>query len=337
MTDILHTRLCDLLGCRYPIIQAGMGGVARSELAAAVSAAGGFGCLGMVREPPDLIAREIDAVRKRTDRPFAVNLIPCATKPDLFDAEMTVCENMGVGAVVFFWDVDPDAIGRAKSAGMTVIYQVGSAADAIAAVDAGADAIVAQGVEAGGHVRGEVTSLVLLPLVAAAVDVPVAGCGGFATGSGLAAALALGADGIHCGTAFLATRESFAHDIHKQVVLDADAENTVHTDAYIINWPKGSPVRVIANEMTGGLGHDLFGHDPDRIDRVQIAEEDGRPIYLWSTDSPLRSMTGDLNRLAMFAGQSAGLVDDLPSAAERIERIVGDARSAIAAMTTPDR
>ena len=111
----------------------------------------------------------------------------------------------------------------------------------------------------------------------------------------------------------------------------------MHTDAYIINWPKGSPVRVIANEMTGGLGHDLFGHDPDRIDRVQIAEEDGRPIYLWSTDSPLRSMTGDLNRLAMFAGQSAGLVDDLPSAAERIERIVGDARSAIAAMTTPDR
>ncbi|MCA9131877.1 MAG: nitronate monooxygenase [Planctomycetales bacterium] len=335
MNSGLHTPLCDLLGCRYPIVQAGMGGVARSALAAAVSAAGGLGCLGMVRESPELIAREIGLVRGRTDQPFAVNLIPAATEANLFSEELAACRESGVQTLVYFWDVVPEAVAQARAAGMRVLYQVGSLAAAQEAEAAGAAAIIAQGVEAGGHVHGGVSSLVLLPQVAAGVNIPVIGSGGFATGAGLVAALALGAQGIHCGTAFLATQESFAHEIHKQRVVEAECDQTVHTDAYAINWPKGSPVRVLANAMTEELGNRLFGYDPQQIAREEIAEEEGRAIYLWSTDSPLQSMTGDLQRLAFFAGQSTGHVRQIEPAADVVARLVAEARQVLDRMPNP--
>lgn len=332
MADPLHTPLCALLGCEFPVLQAGMGGVARSELAAAVSAAGGFGCLGMVRESPALISREIDAVRARTDKPFGVNLIPGATAPKLFDEELAACIDAGVTTMVYFWDVLPVAIEKAKANGMRVLYQVASVADAQAAEAAGADAIIVQGVEAGGHVRGGVSSLVLLPQVVRAVRVPVVGSGGFASGASLVAALALGAQGIQCGTAFLATAESYAHDIHKAKVVAARSDQTVHTDAYAINWPKGSPVRVLANDETATLGQKLFGYDADTIAREQIAEEEGRPLYLWSTDSPLRSTTGDLGRLALYAGQVVGQVERVTVAQKLVTDIVNEARTVLAGL-----
>lgn len=324
-TTALDTSVCRLLGCRYPVLQAGMGGVARSELASAVSAAGGFGCLGMVRESPALIEREIDATRERTDRPFGVNLIPAATDRSLFLEELAVCVDRKVGAVVYFWDVDSVAVHQARAAGLKVIYQVGSVEAARAAEKAGADAIIAQGVEAGGHVHGGVSSLVLLPQVVQAVDIPVIGSGGFATGASLVAALAFGAQGIHCGTAFLATDESFAHDLHKNRVVEAGSDRTVHTDAYAINWPPSSPVRVLQSAETDRLDRRYFGHRADDIPREEIAEEEGRPIYLYSTDSPLRSMTGDLDRLAMFAGQATGQIDRIRPAGEVVADIVREA------------
>ena len=140
----LHTPVCDILGCSYPILQAGMGGVARAELAAAVAVAGGFGCLGMVREQPELIMREISAVRECTDRPFGVNLIPAATNPTLFDEELAACIEADVHALIYFWDVIPAAVAKAKAAGSRVLYQVGSVEQALAAEAAGADAVIAQ-------------------------------------------------------------------------------------------------------------------------------------------------------------------------------------------------
>ncbi len=332
-TDALTTVLTELLGCRYPILQAGMGGVARSELVTAVSEAGGYGFLGMVREPPALIAAEVAAVRARTKRPFGVNLIPAATDPALFSAQMDLCIALGVHSFCFFWSVDGRAIERAKRTGALVFYQVGSLADALAAEAAGADMVIAQGVEAGGHVRGGVSSLVLLPQVAKALSIPVVGSGGFADGAGLAAALALGAQGIHCGTAFLATQESFAHDLHKQRILAARSEDTVFTDAFAINWPPGSPVRVLASDLTERLGRDLFGHHPDRIPRQAVAEDEGRPLYRYSTDSPLRSSSGALEQLALFAGQVAGALDDLPSAGERIAAMATEARAILSGLS----
>lgn len=325
--DPLHTRLCDVLGCALPVVLAGMGGVARAELVAAVSGAGGFGLLGMVREDPAFIGQQIDAVRAATDAPFGVNLIPGATDPDLLRAELEVCFARRVPAMCFFWNVVPEAVARAREAGCLVLYQVGSVEDASAAQAAGADVVIAQGIEAGGHVRGTVSTLVLVPQVAAAVTVPVVASGGFGTGAGLAAALALGADGIHCGTAFLATQESFAHRVHKERVLAASSADTVHTDAFAVNWPAGSPVRVLANSATAALGDRLFGHDPAAMPREQIGLDDGRPIWRYSTDSPLRSTTGDLEAMALFAGQVAGQIDDLPPAAERLSCIADDART----------
>jgi nitronate monooxygenase len=330
MKDDQHPRtpLCDLLQCRYPILQAGMVGVARSELVAAVSNAGGYGFLGMVRERPDLISREIDAVRTHTTRPFGVNLIPAATEPSLLEDELRVCFEKRIHSMCFFWDVDEEAVARAKRAGCLVLYQVGSVADAVAAERAGADIIVAQGFEAGGHVRGVVSSLVLVPQVVSAVSIPVVASGGFASGDALVAALALGAQGIHCGTAFLATEESFAHAYHKQSVVAANSEDAVYTDVFAINWPPGSPVRTIRNSVTRELGENLLGHEPDDLPREVIAEEEGRPIYKFSTDSPLRTTTGNLEVLPSFAGQITGLIKTVPSAADLVSSIVESARRA---------
>jgi len=331
MTDPrLHTPVCDLLGCDVPIVLAGMGGVARSGLVAAVARAGGYGILGMVRESPDFIASEIDAVRAATDRPFAVNLIPAATDAALLDAELGTCIDRAVPAMCFFWDVVPSAVTRAKAAGCLVLHQVGSLAAARVAEAAGADVLIVQGVEAGGHVHGTVAALVLVEQVVRATGLPVIASGGFATGASLIAALALGAQGIHCGTAFLATVESYAHDDHKARVLRAGAEDTVHTDVFALNWPPHSPVRVIGNSLTAALGTNLMGHHPDRLPREVIATDDGRPLLKFSTDSPLRGTTGDLEAMAAFAGQSVGLIDTLPTAAGRIAAILSEANAALA-------
>lgn len=325
----LRTPLCDLLGCRVPILQAGMGGPGRSDLTAAVAEAGGFGILGMAGEIPDLIAREIAALRTKTQRPFAVNLIPAITDSSLLQAEMDICIEQQVPAFCFFWDVRPEAVERAKAAGCLVLHQVGSLEAARQAEAAGADVLIAQGVEAGGHVHGTTGALVLVEQITRSASVPVVASGGFATGASLVAALALGAQGIHCGTAFLATRESWAHDYHKHRVVAAGPQDTVFTDAYVLNWPAGAPVRVIRNSVIEELGHRLTGHDPAALQHKQIATEEGRPILKFSTDSPLRNTEGDLEAMALYAGQSAAFIDKVSSAAEVIARMMAEAEMAL--------
>lgn len=326
----LRTPVCDLLGCQHPILLAGMGGVARSDLVAAVANAGGYGILGMVRESPELIAQEIDAIRARTTKPFAINLIPFATDPALLDAELAICFAKKVPAMCFFWHVVPEAIQRAKAAGCLVLHQVGSLKSALEAEAAGADILIVQGVEAGGHVHGTAAALILVEQVARASKLPIIASGGFATGASLIAARALGAQAIHCGTAFLATQESFAHDDHKARVLAAQAEDTVYTDAFALNWPPNSPVRVIRNSITDALGHTLTGYHTDTLPREIIAYEGDRPLPRYSTDSPLRITTGDLEAMPNYAGQSAALITTLPSAAARIASILGEAQTALA-------
>jgi nitronate monooxygenase len=307
-----------------------MGGPARSELCAAVSAAGAYGCLGMVRETPELIRTEIAAVRQRTDRRFGVNLIPTGTDPVLLEEELAVCFEAQVHSLVFFWGVRPDLIARAHAAGCLVLYQVGRLADAVAAEQAGADVVICQGVEAGGHVHGTTTSLVLLPQMASAVRVPVLGSGGFASGASLAAALALGAEGVHCGTAFLAAEESYAHDCHKQRIVEASSEDTVYSDVFAINWPPRSPVRTLRNSVTDVFAGNLTGHGPDDFPREVIAHEGSRPVYRFSTESPLRGMSGELEPLALYAGQACGAVDRVRPAAEVVHAMVHEAHETLA-------
>jgi nitronate monooxygenase len=266
-----------------------------------------------------------------------VNLVPAATDPALLREQLAVCRDERVAAMTFFWEVDPDVVAEAKAFGSRVLYQVGSVADARAAEAAGADAVIAQGVEAGGHVRGSVSSLVLLPLVVSAVGLPVVASGGFGSGASLAAALALGAAGMHCGTVFVSAHESYAHDMHKRRIVESNAEQTVLTDAFAINWPPGSPVRVIENSLTAALGDKRFGYSAEAMGREVVASDDGRDIYLYSTDSPLRSTRGDLERLALFAGQVAGQVEQLEPAADIVSRMVRDARRVIARLASMEK
>lgn len=334
-THPLRTPLCDLLGCDVPVLLAGMGGVARWELAAAVANAGGYAMLGMVREAPALIEREVKALQAATKRPFAVNIIPSATEAGLLDRQTGLCLDLGVPAFTYFWDVVPEAVRRVKDAGRLVLHQVGTLEAARQAEDAGADVIIAQGIEAGGHVHGRTGTLALVDEVVRAVKVPVVATGGIASGAGLAAALAMGAQGVQCGTAFLATSESFAHDYHKARVVDAAGEDTVLTDVFVLNWPKGAAVRVIANSITEGLEGRLLGHDPATLPREPIARDGDTPRLRYSTDSPMRTTTGALEEMALYAGQGAGAIRDVVPAAERLRRMVRDAGDCLARLAGP--
>ncbi|MEO3416192.1 nitronate monooxygenase [Roseovarius sp. CAU 1744] len=314
----LHTPLCDLLGCNLPVLLAGMGGVSRWELAAAVADAGGFGMLGMVREDPALIIQEVTALRSVSGRSFAVNLIPAATEPALLEAQIACCLELDVRFFTFFWDVMPDIVSRVKDAGCTVLHQVGTVEAARQAERAGADVIIAQGIEAGGHVHGRTPVFELTDAVLSQTSLPVVASGGIVDGTGLAAALAMGASGVQCGTAFLATEESYAHPYHKERVCAAHGDDTVLTDVYVLNWHKGAAVRVIANSQTGALGGRYLGHDPDTLPREPIARDEGQPRLRFSTDSPLRTTTGDLEAMALFAGQGVGDISEIVPAARRI-------------------
>jgi len=329
VTDLLNSRIPALLGCRLPIVLAGMGGVARSELAAAVSEAGGFGFLGMVREPVELIRREVEALRARGITRFGVNIIPAATKADLLEAQLSTIIELGVPVVGLFWDVDAAVVSRLKQAGILVVCQVGAVADAVAAGRAGADILIAQGVEAGGHVWGRAPLRRLLPDILAAVEMPVLAAGGLAVGGDLVTALALGADGIVLGTALMATHEAFAHDFHKSRLIGRQAADTILTTDFHINWPRDAAVRVLRSDVTaGGRG------SPDAPERIVIGEEEGRPIYLFSTDSPLRSMTGEFAAMALYSGTGIGRIDTVVPARERLAAIMREAEARIPAMSS---
>lgn len=325
----LHRPLCDLLGCDVPILLAGMGGVSRWELAAAVANAGGYAILGMVREDPDLIEREVRALQAATKRRFAVNLIPAATEAGLLDRQIRRCLDLGVTDFSFFWDVMPEVVARIKAAGGTVLYQVGTLRAAREAEAAGADVLITQGIEAGGHVQGRQGCFALLEEVLQATSLPVVATGGFSGGAGLAAALTMGAQGAQFGTAFIATVEAFAHDYHKQRIVDAGGEDTVLTDIYVLNWPAQAAVRVIGNSVTSTLGFGLLGHDPDALPREVIAHEDGAPRLRYSTDSPLRTTSGDLEAMALYSGQGLGSITDIPTAAARLRRITAEAEACL--------
>ncbi|BCG04430.1 hypothetical protein PPGU19_089980 (plasmid) [Paraburkholderia sp. PGU19] len=326
IADALHRPVCDLLGCRWPIVLAGMGGVARAELCSAVTRAGGFGVLGMVREPTSLIRTEVQSVRATTSHTFGVNLIPASTPADLLEAQIATCIEIDVPVVGLFWDVVPQIVRRLRDAGILVVYQVGSLEDARAAEDAGAQILIAQGREAGGHVRGDQPLAQLVPQVVAAARVPVLAAGGIANGGDVAKVLSLGAQGAVLGTALIPTQESFAHAYHKQRIVEAAEDDTVLTDVFHINWPRGARVRVLQNSVTRGERGDPFGSQ-----RTVIGDEEGRPIYLFSTDSPLRSMTGDFEAMALYAGTGAARTGAITGAAERLYRIASDAAALVSA------
>jgi NAD(P)H-dependent flavin oxidoreductase YrpB (nitropropane dioxygenase family) len=243
------SRALALCGIEVPVYQAGLGGVAGPDLAAAVSEAGGLGHLGCIRRSAADVRLWIRETRKKTGRPFGVNLTFPGGGPDGFDAQLSVVLEERPKVLSLFWGDFSRAIPRAKAAGIVTMVQVGSVAEARKAAQDGADIVIAQGIESGGHVRGTIGLMALLPAVIEAVaPVPVLAAGGIADADAFDTVLRMGAAGAWVGTRFVASHESLAHDIYKQRLVAASTDDTYHGHFYSFGWRLGTPYRAIRSK-----------------------------------------------------------------------------------------
>ncbi len=310
---MIRTLLCELLGIELPIIQAPIGSATCPELAAAVSNSGGLGMLSVTWRTPSEIRTLLQETRSLTKNPFGINLVLDA---DVHD-KLNICLDEGVKIVSFFWGAPNSYIDICHEAGAVVLHSVGSVSEAQQAAAAGADVIIAQGWEAGGHVRGTIGSLVLVPRVVDAVaPTPVVAAGGIADGRGIAAALVLGAAGVWLGTRFVASEESLAHQLYKRRLLMAEAEDTVYSELFDIGW-EHAPHRTLRNttiDIWQNAGSPPSGKRPGEGE-VIANRADGSPVERYSSSMPLETMKGEVEGLALYAGQSVGLVKEIKSVA----------------------
>lgn len=327
----LETALTDALGVDVPVVQAPIGSATTPELAAAVADAGGLGTLAVTWRDPDDARAALRDASERTDGVVAANVVvDDAAKTVPTHAHVDAALDAGVDVVSFSFGDPGEHVARVHDDGGTVLQTVGSASEAEAAVAGGADVVVAQGWEAGGHVQSDVATLPLVPRVADAVpETPVVAAGGIADGRGLAAALALGADGAWVGTRFLATDEAAVHRAYRERVLAADETETVFGTPFDEGWP-GVPHRVLGNETTaawedaGRPTHDKPGSGEP------VAETPaGDPVERYEDSLAVPGMDGDVTELPLYAGQSAGLTDERQSAEAVVTNLVAEARAAI--------
>jgi len=347
MSASLRTGLCDRLGIELPILSAGMGSVAGPELVAAVSNAGGLGVLGVSGASPDGVRRTIANTRALTDRPFGVNVIIdeegwATTDEDraLLRAEVESAAAENVAAVVVFWGDPTPYVTIAHAHGVALLAQVGSVDEAEAAADAGVDAVIVQGIEAGGHVRGTTSVWELLPaVVEKVVPVPVLASGGIGDGAGIARALRVGAEGVSIGTRFVASDESRAHPEYKRRIVESGAEDTVYTeDLYDIFWPH-APTRTLRNrnfDEWEAAGRPSPGSRPGEgttIGTVRLAsgETYDLPRYV-GAGSALVTFEGELDYMPLWAGESVAVVHDVVPAGELVARLAADAAAALEAV-----
>lgn len=310
----MKTPVTELLGTRYPIIQGGMQWVGRAELSSAVSNAGGLGILtGLTQPTPEALGREIDRCREMTDRPFGVNLtiFPTITPPP-YDAYLDVIIEKGVGIVETAGSKATDFIPRMKSAGLKVIHKCVSVRHAVTAERLGVDAISIDGFECAGHPGEEdIPGLVLIPAAASRLKVPVIASGGIADGRGMAAALALGAAGVNMGTRFCATKEAPIHENIKRALLDASERDT-----NLIFRSLRNTARVLKNRISDEVV---------ATERRGCTFEDIRPLVAGARGKAALE-AGEPQEGIVTAGVVVGLIDDIPTCAELIERMVAECR-----------
>jgi NAD(P)H-dependent flavin oxidoreductase YrpB (nitropropane dioxygenase family) len=319
--------LTGLLGIRLPIIQAPIGGASSAQLVAAVSNAGGLGVLAATWRSPSDLSTELRKIRELTDRPFGVNFV-LEWDPQ---QGLSVCAGYGVPVVSFFWGDPSPHLRGLHERGVIVMHTVGCAREAAEFAAGGVDVIVAQGWEAGGHVWGRVGSLALVPAVVDAVSpVPVVAAGGIGDGRGLAAALSLGASGIWLGSRFVATVESAAHPEYKQRILDAAEDDTDCTTLFDEGW-RDAPHRVLKNSTLrrwSDAGRPPRGSRPGEGEAIAHLG-DGTPILRYGDSEPTEGMVGDLDAMAMYAGQSSGLVRQILTVESVMQSLIDEARTAV--------
>lgn len=302
----MKTRVTELLGCEYPIIQGGMAWVAEHHLAAAVSEAGGLGIIGAASAPAEIVREEIRKVKELTDKPFGVNVM--LMNPNAPEVAQVIIEE-GVKVVTTGAGNPAKLMPAWKEAGVKVIPVVASVAMAKLMERAGADAIVAEGTEAGGHI-GSATTMTLIPQVADAVKIPVIAAGGIADGRGFMAAMMLGAEGVQMGTRFLVAKESIVHEAYKEKVIRAR-----DIDSVITGTSTGHPVRQIRNQMT---------KEYLRLEKEGASLEELELLTLGALRKAV--IEGDVVNGTLMAGQIAGLVHKEQTCKEMIEEIIQEAK-----------
>jgi nitronate monooxygenase len=316
---MLTTRFTEMCGCERPLQLAGMPGIVTPSLACAVAEAGGLAMIPTAGVPTPLLEQTIDEVVSRTSAPFGVNfLLPFLDR----DALDVVARRAKV--VEFFYGA-PDAalVEVAHRSGALVSWQVGSVEEAVAAAKAGCDIVVAQGIEAGGHVRGEVAAFPLLAHVLDAVDVPVLAAGGIGTAHSMAAALAAGASGVRVGTRFVAAAESGAHPKYVAALLAARAEDTVLTGEFSVMWPD-APHRVLRSSIAAA--HALRGEIAGEFEMAGQKI----PIPRLAVYCPSRETTGHIEAMALYAGQSVDAVRRVDAAGDIVRELCDGAEALLA-------
>lgn len=301
----MKTEITKLLGIRYPVIQGGMAWVAEHNLAAAVSNAGGLGIIGAASAPPEIVRHEIRKCKELTDKPFGVNVM--LLNPNAEEVAKIVVEE-GVKVVTTGAGNPSKYMELWKNAGVKVIPVVASVAMAKLMERAGADAVVAEGMESGGHI-GSATTMTLVPQVADAVQIPMIAAGGIGDGRGLAAALLLGAAAVQMGTRFVVASESIVHDNYKQKIIKAK-----DIDSEITGASTGHPIRSLRNKMTREyLKLEQSGADFMELEKLTLGS--------------LRKavMEGDVEYGTVMAGQIAGMVSKVQPCKDMIEEIVQEA------------
>lgn len=303
----MKTAITELLGIDYPVIQGGMAWVAESHLASAVSNAGGLGLIAAAAAPAEWVRDQIRQAKKMTDKPFGVNIMLMSPEAD---AVAKVVIEEGVQVVTTGAGSPEKYMADWKAAGVKVIPVVASTALAKRMERCGADAVVAEGTEAGGHI-GEITTMALVPQVVDAVSIPVIAAGGIADGRGMAAAFMLGAKGVQVGTAFAASRESIIHENYKNSILKAK-----DIDTRVTGRSTGHPIRVLRNDMTRKYLE---------LEQAGAPFEELESLTLGSLRRAVQE--GDVKGGSLMAGQSAGLVKESLSCEELIRGMVTKAES----------
>ena len=301
----MKTEITKLLGIQYPVIQGGMAWVAEHNLAAAVSNAGGLGIIGAASAPPEIVRQEIRKCKELTDKPFGVNVM--LLNPNAEEVAKIVVEE-GVRVVTTGAGNPSKYMELWKNAGVKVIPVVASVAMAKLMERAGADAVVAEGMESGGHI-GSATTMTLVPQVADAVQIPVIAAGGIGDGRGLAAALLLGADAVQMGTRFVVASESIVHDNYKQKIIKAK-----DIDSEITGASTGHPIRSLRNKMT----REYLKLEQSCADFMELEK-----LTLGSLRKAV--MDGDVEYGTVMAGQIAGMVSKVQPCKDMIEEIVQEA------------
>lgn len=316
---MIKTKITEMFGIEYPIVQGGLMWVARAELVAAVSAAGGIGFLTALTFPTaEDLAHEIEKTRKMTDKPFGVNLtfLPSLRAPD-YPAYIDVCIEGGIKFIETAGRSPEQYMAQIKGADIKVIHKCTSVRHALKAEKIGCDVVSIDGFECAGHPgEDDVTSLILIPTTADALNIPIIASGGFGDARGLVAALALGAEGINMGTRFCATQEAPLHENVKKALVDAGEKDTS-----LIMRSLRNTERVLNNETVTKILEIESKGDTKIEDIVQFISGDvGRKMF----------EEGDMESGVMSAGQVMGLIHDIPSCAELIERIGREAEAIIA-------